>query len=197
MRWLWNTGIECCGALAGAVLGFLVRKRLLHFPFVSQWIALLPFSFGYKLRSAIYRRILPGVGKDSIFHWGTILEDERCRIGEDVWISPGCFLDYVEIGDHVLVGPQTILLSGGRHHRFTRTDVPIKQQGNDAKEPLRVGSDVWIGAGCVVMARLNDGCIVGAGSVVTKEVPPMAVVAGNPARVLYYRNAEAPVAHES
>ena len=55
--------------------------------------------------------------------------------------------------------------------------------------PTNIGNDVWIGSNAVVMAGLTvgDGAVIGAGSVVTKDVPPYAIVAGNPAKILRYR----------
>jgi virginiamycin A acetyltransferase len=56
--------------------------------------------------------------------------------------------------------------------------------------PLQIGNDVWIGANAVVMpevSRIGDGAVIGAGAVVNKDVPPYAVVLGNPGRVVKYR----------
>ena len=63
-------------------------------------------------------------------------------------------------------------------------------------EPLRIGSDVWIGSNACILRGLavGDGAVIGAGSVVTKDVPPYAVVVGNPARVLKYRFSEEVIA---
>jgi len=60
----------------------------------------------------------------------------------------------------------------------------------------RIGNDVWIGAGATLLGKgggltIGDGAIVGAGSVVTKDVPPYAIVGGNPARIIRYRFDEA------
>lgn len=58
-----------------------------------------------------------------------------------------------------------------------------------SKGAIRIGSDVWIGTKCVVLSgvSIGDGAIVAAGSIVTKDVPPFAIVGGNPARVIRYR----------
>ena len=57
-------------------------------------------------------------------------------------------------------------------------------------EPVTIGKNCWIGTRCLILpgVTIHDGAVVGAGSVVTKDVPPLAIVAGNPARVIKYRN---------
>jgi acetyltransferase-like isoleucine patch superfamily enzyme len=185
-----NAAINGFGAALGRVLRSGVASGRLYFPFLSDALSLIPFSLGWKLRRAVYSRILPRVGSDAVLHFGVSIEDPRTTIGDNVWISAHCYLDYAEIADAVLVGPHAVLLAGGRQHRIDRLDIPIKDQGNRPKEPLRIGRGAWIGANATVLAEVGHDAIVGAGAVVTKPVPPYAVVAGNPARVLRMRNAE-------
>jgi len=187
LRGVWNGIIGLAGAIVGHVLALGVRREWLHFPFVSEALSIIPFSFGWKFRRAVYARILPSIGRDAVLHWGVVLDDARTSIGEDVWVSQGCYLDYSLLGPHVLVGPHAVILSGGRHHRMDRLDVPIKQQGNPIKMPVRIGEGAWIGANATVMADIGEHAVVGAGSVVTHAVPPFAIVAGNPARILRFR----------
>jgi virginiamycin A acetyltransferase len=191
-----NAVVEAAGGLAGRALGAAVGAGWVYFPFVSEALSVIPFSLGWKLRRAVYARILPRMGRDAVLHFGVSIEDPRSTIGDNVWISVRCYLDYVEIEDCVLIGPHAVLLSGGRHHRFDRLDVPIKDQGNRPKEPLRIGTGAWIGANATVLAAVGRDAIVGAGAVVTRPVPPRAVVAGNPARVLRMRDAPAAPADE-
>lgn len=186
---IWNGTIDGLGALLGAFVRLSVQRGWLYFPFVSEALSRLPFSLGWKFRRAVYARVLPQIGADAVLHFGVVLEDPRTRIGADVWISSHCYVDYAHLGDSVLIGPQAVLLAGGRQHRAARLDIPIKQQGNPPKEPLLVGHGAWIGANATVMAEIGHDAIVGAGAVVTKAVPPYAIVAGNPARVLRMRNA--------
>jgi virginiamycin A acetyltransferase len=184
-----NASIRLVGGVVGCFLSSGIRRRWFHFPFVSEALSCLPFSLGWKLRSAIYKQVLVKYGDDTVLHFGVTLEDERTQIGSNVWVSVGSYIDYAEIGDSVLIGPYGVLLAGGRAHRFDRLDIPIKDQGNLPKKPLQVGVGAWIGAHATVMATVGEHAIVGAGSVVTKEVPAYAVVAGNPAKILYMRNA--------
>jgi acetyltransferase-like isoleucine patch superfamily enzyme len=182
-----NASIDGLGGALGSLLRRGVASGWLYFPFVSEALSLVPFSLGWKLRRAVYARLLTSIGRDAVLHFGVSIEDPRTRIGENVWVSVRCYLDYVEIGDAVLIGPHAVLLAGGRPHRFDRLDVPIKDQGNLPKEPLRIGRGAWIGANATVMAEVGHDAIVGAGAVVTKPVLPYAVVAGNPARLVKMR----------
>jgi acetyltransferase-like isoleucine patch superfamily enzyme len=73
-----------------------------------------------------------------------------------------------------------------RQHHYSRTDVPMTAQGG-AKKRIRIGNDCWIGSHCVVGEPVNNGSIVGAGSVVTRPIPDFSIAVGNPARVLKSR----------
>ena len=113
------------------------------------------------------------------------------RIGDRVWVGPGCFLDFVEIGDDVMFGPHVVVLAaGGKTHRFDMPG-PVRSQGNNPLVPTRIGTGAWIGANAVVMADVGDGAVVGAGAVVTEAVAPRLIVAGNPARQIGQRPAVA------
>lgn len=184
---LWNWGLRSAGSGCGNCAAALVKRGWLYFPFLSEALSAIPLAVGWKLRQAVYSRILPRIGTNVVLHYGVTLEDPRTEFGDDIWIGPGTYVDYAIIADHVLVGPQAVLLAGAHQHRDDRLDVSIKEQGNPPKLPLEIGEGAWIGANATVMAVVGRHAIVGAGSVVTREVPPFSVVAGNPARVLRRR----------
>lgn len=188
---IWNGSIELVGALVGGGVRLGLRRGWLYFPFVSQALSIIPFAIGWKLRRVIYTRVLPLIGRDAVLHFGVTLEDERTLIGDDVWVSAGAYIDYAEIGDHVLIGPHAVILAGGQQHRSDRLDIPVKLQGNHPKQPVKIGRGAWIGANATVMADVGHDAIVGAGAVVTKSVPPLTIVVGNPARVMRNRRDEA------
>lgn len=189
MAALWNAFIDALGALLCVFLKPACANGWLYFPFVSQWLSGVPFSFGWKLRAAVFSRLLPAFGEGVVLHQGVSLEDQRTTFGSDIWVSVNCYLDYCHIGDHVLIGPNAVILAGGKVHRTDDLTTPIKQQGNVEKTPTNIGTGAWIGAAAVVMADVGEHAIVGAGSIVTKPVPPYAVVAGNPATVIRMRTA--------
>jgi virginiamycin A acetyltransferase len=187
MASLWNALIDALGAVLCLFLRPACSRGWLYFPFVSQWLSGIPFSFGWKLRAAVFSRLLPAFGREIVIHQGASLEDQRSTFGSDIWISVNCYLDYCHIGDSVLIGPNAVILAGGKVHNTDNPDVPIKQQGNAEKTATNIGTGAWIGAAAVVMADVGEHAIVGAGAVVTKPVPPYAVVAGNPAKLIRMR----------
>ena len=87
-----------------------------------------------------------------------------------------------------MMGPDCLIYTV--MHRFDRTDIPMREQGYTPVRPVVIGDDCWIGSRVTIMpgVTLGRGCVVGAGAVVTRDVPPYAVVAGVPARVVRYRN---------
>lgn len=95
----------------------------------------------------------------------------------------------VTIDDYLMMG-EDVLFLGGKHN-YSRTDIPIGAQGTETDTPLHIAGDVWIGARAIVLpgcTRIGHGAIIGAGAVVTKDVPDWAVVGGNPAKVIKYRS---------
>lgn len=157
---------------------------------------------------------LPSTGVPVVGKWSTRLRSWLCRkmfeytegyidVGRHVYfglnrIRVGAhsgFGDYfhlqdteLTVGRHVMIAPHVTVLGGS--HRFEDKTVPIGQQGNYPKTKLTIGDDVWIGRGAYILAhvkKIGTGAVIGAGAVVTKDVPDYAVVAGNPARIVKYR----------
>ena len=93
----------------------------------------------------------------------------------------------VKIGDNVMMGPHCIIYT--RNHKTTCTEIPMILQGFDRYKPVEIGNDVWIGGRVTILpgVKVGDGAIIAAGAVVTKDVPPYSIVAGNPASVKKYR----------
>lgn len=106
------------------------------------------------------------------------------KIGRGAFMNFGCIvLDVVEveIGDMTQIGPGVQILTAD-HPR----DPALRAQGLEFGRPIKIGKNVWIGGGALIMpgVTIGDDALVGAGAVVTKDVPPGTTVAGNPARVL-------------
>ena len=165
-----------------------------------------------KLRYLVRRWQFDEAGRRGAIERGVrILGDARIRLGDRVTLRRGVVLagngrlvigsgttindrcqisafDSVQIGADCLFAPQVIVLD--IDHRFDARDRPLKQQGYRTA-PVVIGDDVWLGANVVVLrgVRIGRGAIVGANSVVTRDVPDFAIVAGVPARVLRMRPA--------
>lgn len=113
-----------------------------------------------------------------------------CDYGYNITVGKGFYCNFncvildvapVTIGDHVLLGPAVQI--------YTAThplDAPLRRTGIEGAKPIGIGNDVWIGGGTIVLpgVSIGDRAVIGAGAVVTKDVPADVVVAGNPARVV-------------
>jgi acetyltransferase-like isoleucine patch superfamily enzyme len=114
--------------------------------------------------------------------------DGKCAIGNHVWIGPQSYFDARDliIEDYVGWGPGAKVL--GSSHTGIPGDVPIIQTDLEIK-PVRVETGADIGMNAIILpgVTIGKGSIVGAGSVVTKDVEPFAIVAGVPAKFLRWR----------
>lgn len=113
----------------------------------------------------------------------------RIAIGDRVHISYGTHFNIqssIEIGDDVMVGSGCKFID--HNHGLAINSGPMSLQ-SISSSPIRIGSDVWIGAASIVLkgVSIGNGSVIGAGSVVTRNVPPMQIWAGNPARLIKHR----------
>ena len=94
-----------------------------------------------------------------------------------------CAYEKVSIGNNVMFGPNTVVMDCSGH-TLTNRGHPDELDSLTA-EPITIGNDVWIGYGCIVLPGVNigDGAVIGAGSVVTKDIPANCMAAGNPCTV--------------
>ena len=115
--------------------------------------------------------------------------DGTFEIGDHVWIGPQSYFDARDliIGEYVGWGPGARVL--GSAHTAAPLNVPIIQTDLDIR-PVRIGAWADIGTNAVILpgVTVGRGSIVGAGAVVTRDVPPFSVVAGVPARIIRYRS---------
>jgi chloramphenicol O-acetyltransferase type B len=110
-------------------------------------------------------------------------------LGDVVQIGPRCvFLADTVIGNKVMVAAHVAFLNSD-DHRYDVVGTPMWDSGRGDAFEIHVEDDVWIGFGSIILspAKIGRGAIVAAGSVVTKDVPRYAIVAGVPARVLKMR----------
>ncbi len=111
----------------------------------------------------------------------------RCHLGDHSGIGEGSVLGLTYIGKDCMMGPECRIIT--QQHNFDRTDLPMRLQGKGAIKPVVIRDDVWIGARVTILpgVEIGSGAIIGACSVVTKNVPDYAVVAGNPAKIIRMR----------
>ena len=167
-------------------LAILSRRSELLFRTMSEFLSVIPYVFGIISRYEFYRFALQGVGRNVQIEFGTIFVQRDICIGSNVLIGRYCIIHHCDIGNFVLIGERCTFLSGSRQHSFERTDIPMALQGGQKKR-IRLGDDCWIGSHSIVMESVASGSIVAAGSVVTRNVEPNLIVAGNPAKKLKER----------
>ena len=145
------------------------------------------FKLGGCLRRIFAKSIISYCGKKVNVEHGASFTP-ALRIGDRSGIGINCELTGpISIGVDVMMGPEVIIYTSG--HRFDRTDIPMMDQGFVEPRPVIIGNDVWIGRRVIIMpgVTVGDGCVIGAGAVVTKDIPPYSVVGGVPARIIKSR----------
>lgn len=150
----------------------------------QKWrlVLLIGIIRGYRFKS---------VGKCfTICDTTSIFKKNSVSIGDYVFIGAKAhFCANVQIGHFTMIATNVAVVGGD--HRFDMVGVPTRFTGRDRKEKLFtiIEDDVWVGHGTIIMSgvKIGRGAIVAAGSVVTKDVPPYAVVGGVPAKLIRYR----------
>lgn len=116
---------------------------------------------------------------------GDLVIGKNCDINSGTVIFTG---NGIQIGDNVLIAPNCTFAAS--NHCFADPLVPIRQQGfMKSRGGIIVEDDVWIGANCCILdgAILRKGCVIGAGSMVNKEVAAFSIQAGNPCKQIGMR----------
>jgi len=182
---------------------------------LDAFLSFLPGRIGRLLRRYYFRFRFENAGK--ILSIGTNVEiasPENMKFGDQVYIVDRAVLravngklsvgdnfalngnarviadcgGVINIGRNVMIGPNTVIRAS--NHGHDRLDLPMWDQEQTGGE-IVIGDDVWIAANAVILAGVHIGShsIVGAGAVVTKDVPDYAIVGGVPAKVISIRNA--------
>ena len=127
------------------------------------------------------------IGKRTFINSGTkLISRNRIEIGDDVTIAWGCYI--YDHDSHSLDWRNRISdITQQREDYFAKRDfIANKDWSTVNSAPIKIGDKVWIGFNAIILkgVTIGEGAIVGAGAVVTKDVPPYTVVAGNPAKVV-------------
>ncbi|MFB0566635.1 MAG: DapH/DapD/GlmU-related protein [Candidatus Aminicenantaceae bacterium] len=133
------------------------------------------------------------IGDNVIINRNTILSCKNgiIKIGDNTNIGTNCLLHSVSsliLEENILIAAYCYIVAGGNHD-FKRTDIPMIQQPAISKGGILVKNDVWFGAGVKVLdgVKIDRGTIVGAGAVVTKDIPAFSIAMGTPAKVVRSR----------
>lgn len=136
-------------------------------------------------RMALLRRLCGSVGDGAVVR--TLFSCDygyNIRLGRNAFINFNCvFLDCapIEIGDNLQMGPAVQIYTAAHP-----LEADVRRSGLEYARPIRIGNDVWIGGGAIILpgVTIGDRSVIGAGSVVVRDVPAARVVAGNPARII-------------
>lgn len=139
--------------------------------YIAKILKLIDNSVGCIIEEGVYI----SSGKDSV------------KLGSYSHINENVFIQSATIGNYVIIAPNVVLLSHSHNH--SKIDVPIVNQGMTENTPVIIEDDVWIGRNVIIMpgCKIGKGAIIGAGAIVTKDIPKYAIAVGVPAIVVKYR----------
>ena len=136
-------------------------------------------------RQAILQQLLGQIGQNSIIEPPFYCSyGQNIHIGDHVYLNVLCIIldcNEVHIGHHVMIGPAVQILTAA-HPLQAET----RNQGWEVAKPITIEENVWVGGGAILLpgVTIGNNAVVGAGAVVSKDVPPYTVAAGNPAKVI-------------
>jgi acetyltransferase-like isoleucine patch superfamily enzyme len=165
---------------------------LLVFQFFSELFSLFPGLPGQWVRVCYYKQTLAEAHMDMVVAFGAKFSKMDARVGRTVTIASHTTVGCADIGDRAVIGNNVNLLSGRRQHNFVDPDINV-MDGAASYSRMIIGSDVFIGDKSIIMANVGHKTIIGAGSIVVREIPPLCVAVGNPARVIKRRVKDGPV----
>lgn len=171
-----------------------MRKAILLLLYygIGQWLpqsSSSVFKWCKLVRARLCRGMFDSCGANiNIEHKANFGNGTGISVGNNSGLGVRCFVrGPLVIGDDVMMGPEVMILTGS--HRFDRTDITMIMQGMLPRRKVCIGNDVWIGARVIILpgVTIGNGVIIGAGAVVTSDVPDYAIVGGVPAKVIRYR----------
>ena len=146
------------------------------------------------IRNKILSELIPNIGKGTYiqgpiqFDYGAFTTfGENCYANFNFTVLDIC---PVTIGDNVFFGPNCMLATPVHPFRYQERNIKYKEDGtaydDEYAKPITIGSNCWLASNVVVIGgvTIGDGCVIGAGSVVTRDIPANSLAAGNPCRVI-------------
>lgn len=166
------------------------KKKIYYilYYFLASWFPVSShLELSRKWRAFWGKKIVKNCGKKVNFERFSSFTPEL-SIGDYSGIGiKACINGPVTIGKNVMMGQEVIIYT--TRHNDNRIDIPMMEQGMGQVLPVRIGDDVWIGGRVIILpgVTIGNGCIIGAGAVVTKDIPPYSVAVGVPAKVVRHR----------
>lgn len=150
-----------------------------------------------RIKRVLFRYYYTSKAKRKISHYGTELRvNASCVFQGNIIVGSNCNFNgmkilgggCVKIGNYFHSGIECMIIT--QNHNYEGNKIPYDE--TYVKKNIIIGDCVWLGNRVLIVGnvRIGEGAIVAAGSVVTKDVPPFAIVGGNPANVIKYRNIE-------
>jgi len=195
----------------GGGLGYLLRKKMLA-PLFQRCGKSLILGKGLVLRKPGHIMLGDNVAIDDfVMLDGCCEEEPAIRIGDNAVVSKGCVIQAktgsLFVGENCDIGAHTVLTSvsgislapsvliaancyiGGARYHFEDMAAPIMNQGIYSRGPISIGEGSWIGASATILdgVTIGKGCVIGAGSLVTADIPDYGVAVGVPAKVIRSR----------
>jgi acetyltransferase-like isoleucine patch superfamily enzyme len=167
-------------------LGILFFRSENLFLACGQLISLVPGKTGMYLRSAFYRFTLSEFNPRTHINFGTVFSKSKCELGKVSYIGSYAVIGCANIGDGVVISNKVSILSGRQQHNFDDPEKGILDK-EGMYSCVNIGNDVFIGEQSVIMANIGEKSIIGAGSIVVKDIPAYSVAVGNPAKVVKNR----------
>lgn len=150
-----------------------------------------PGEIGRIIRKIIYSHLFAECGEKLRIHRSFNVENPNCiHVGNRLWLNHSCELNgrgNLHIGNDVWIGMNTTIITS--NHIFKDGTKKIYQQGM-SNYNTKIGNDVWIGTNVTILPNvtIGNGAVIGAGSVVTRNVYDYEIVAGNPAKIIGQRD---------
>ena len=149
----------------------------------AHLFAMIPGLPGDYIRIAYYKLTLSECALSSRISFGSFFAHAEVRLGPNVYIGSYCIIGKAEIGARTQIASGVQIVSGSHQHaRSVEGRITGSHEGEFTS--VNIGADCWIGAAAVVMSKVGAGSTIGAGSVVSRPIPPNAVAVGSPARVI-------------